>query len=74
MNQNWEEDEEGVPEVRRPGHPEKQPLGVLIVGLQVVGAAHPETLNGVHQCVKHLSLEGRRLLICEKVQPKRRAL
>lgn len=43
-----EEDEEGVPEVRGPGHPQKQTLGVLVVGLQVVGGAHPKTLHGVH--------------------------
>lgn len=71
VNPNWEEDEEGVPEVRCPGDPEKQPLGVPIVGLQVVGAVHTKTLNGIHYCIKHLSLEERCLLLCEKVQPNR---
>lgn len=50
----WEEDEEGVPQICRPGHPEKQALGVLIVALQVVGAAHPKTLRGIHDSIKHL--------------------
>ncbi|KAF3853900.1 hypothetical protein F7725_014588, partial [Dissostichus mawsoni] len=38
-----EEDKEGVPEVCRPGDPEKQTLGILKVCLQVVGGAHPKT-------------------------------
>lgn len=50
----WEEDEEGVPEIRCPGHPEKQALGIRIVALEVVGGAHPKTLHGVHDSVKHL--------------------
>lgn len=49
-----EEDEEGVPQVCRPGDPEEQALGVLVVGLQVVGGAHPKTLQGVHHGV-HLN-------------------
>lgn len=57
MKPKREEDEESVPEVCRPGHPEKQALGVLIVGLQVVGGAHPKTLHGVHDSVEHLCLE-----------------
>lgn len=47
-----EEDEEGVSEIRSPGHPEKQALGVLIVGLQVVGGAHPKTLHSIHDGVR----------------------
>lgn len=46
-----EEDEEGVPEVSSPGHPQEQTLGVLVVGLQVVGGAHPKTLQGIHDSI-----------------------
>lgn len=57
MKPKGEEDEEGVPQISRPGDPEKQALGIFVVGLQVVGAAHPETLHGVHRGIKHLSVK-----------------
>lgn len=56
MKPEWEEDEESVPQVCGPGHPQKQTLGVLIVSLQVVGTAHPKTLQCVHDGAEHLSL------------------
>lgn len=52
-----EENEEGVPEVRCPGNPEKQALGILVVGLQVPGAAHPKPLHGIHDISEHLCLQ-----------------
>lgn len=57
MEPQREEDKEGVPEICRPGYPEKQALGVLVVGLQVPGAAHPKTFHGIHDISEHLSLQ-----------------
>lgn len=51
LEPEWEEDEEGVPEVSHPGHPQEQTLRILVVGLQVVGTAHPEALQGINDSV-----------------------
>lgn len=67
MEPKREEDEEGVPEVCRPGDPEKQALGILIVGLQVVGGAHPKTLHGIHYSI-HLRERSLSLEVCEGVK------
>lgn len=61
MKPKREKDEEGVSQVCSPGDPEKQALSILIVGLQVVGGAHPKTLQGVHYSI-HLSLNEERIL------------
>lgn len=51
MEPDGKEDEEGVPQVCREGDEKKPSLGVFVMGLQVLSAAHPEPMHCIHHSI-----------------------
>lgn len=56
MEPDGKEDEEGVPQICRKGDEKKPSLGVFVMGLQVLGATHPEPVHCIHHSIHVVEL------------------